>query len=281
MSDGDAGAPAGNADLGREVREIWDAKAAYWDERMGEGNLFHRVLIGPATERLLAVRTGETVLDIACGNGQVARRLAALGARLVACDISATFLDLARARTTEHADRIEYRWLDATDRDQLLALGPGRFDAAVCTMALMDMTEIDPLFDALPVLLKPGGRFVFSVPHPCFNTTGTVMVAEQADRGGELVTECGLKLTHYLDAPPQKGTGMPGEPLPHYYFDRPLHRLLGAGFRAGLVLDGLEERAFGPDETSPSPLNWINLKQFPPILAGRFRLPGAGDNARG
>src|SRR4030095_7271820 len=87
----------------------WDAKAAFWDERMGEGNAFQRVLIGPASERLLAVRPDELVLDVACGNGVFARRLAHLGARVVATDFSARFLDLARARTTEHADRIEYR----------------------------------------------------------------------------------------------------------------------------------------------------------------------------
>ena len=44
--------------------------------------------------------------------------------------------------------------MDATDAAQLLALGAGRFDAAVCNMALMDMTTIDPLLRALPRLLK-------------------------------------------------------------------------------------------------------------------------------
>ena len=39
-----------------EVRDIWDAKAAFWDEHMGEGNAFQLELIGPAVERLLAVR---------------------------------------------------------------------------------------------------------------------------------------------------------------------------------------------------------------------------------
>ena len=33
-----------------EVRDIWDAKAAFWDERMGDGNQFQLELIGPAIE---------------------------------------------------------------------------------------------------------------------------------------------------------------------------------------------------------------------------------------
>src|SRR5919112_274011 len=80
--------------LARQVHEAWEKKAAFWDERMGEGNAFQRVLIGPATERLLEVLPGETVLDVACGNGVFSRRLAELGARVVAVDFSEKFVEL-------------------------------------------------------------------------------------------------------------------------------------------------------------------------------------------
>src|SRR5918995_5866939 len=139
---------------------------------MGEGNAFQRVLIGPATERLLQVVPGETVLDVACGNGVFSRKLAELGARVVAVDFSEKFVELARARTqgAGYADAVEYLVADATDEEQMLSLGEGRFDAAVCNMALMDMLAIDPLMSALRRLLKPKGRFVFSVQHPAFNS---------------------------------------------------------------------------------------------------------------
>ena len=91
-----------SADLGalnREVREIWDRNADYWDERMGEGNAFQRVLIGPAQERLLELQPDEVVLDNACGNGQFARRMAELGAQVVASDISERLIEHARTRT--------------------------------------------------------------------------------------------------------------------------------------------------------------------------------------
>src|SRR5689334_7696255 len=126
--------------LTEETREIWDQKAEHWDAKMGEGNAFQRVLVGPAAERLLSIQPGETVADIGCGNGVFARRLAALCAFVVASDFSPRFIERARARTTEHAERIDYRVVDATDAAQLLALGERRFDAAVCNMALMDMT---------------------------------------------------------------------------------------------------------------------------------------------
>ena len=56
-------------DLNRATREIWDSKAQFWDERMGEGNQFQRVLVGPASGRLLQVQPDQVILEIACGNG--------------------------------------------------------------------------------------------------------------------------------------------------------------------------------------------------------------------
>jgi ubiquinone/menaquinone biosynthesis C-methylase UbiE len=150
--------------LNRQVQAIWDRKAAYWDEQMGDGNLFQRVLLSPAIERLLQVRPDQHILEVACGNGALTRRLASLGARVVAMDFSAGFLDLARSRSTGCAERIEYVLVDATDEEALLALGAGGFDSAVANMALMDMARIDPLLRALPRLLKPGRGAASSSP---------------------------------------------------------------------------------------------------------------------
>jgi 2-polyprenyl-3-methyl-5-hydroxy-6-metoxy-1,4-benzoquinol methylase len=254
-----------------EVRDIWDAKAAFWDERMGEGNAFQLQLIGPAVERLLAVRPEEQILDIGCGNGVTSRRLAHLGARVVAIDSSSQFLELARSRSQDLSRRIEYRLVDATDEAQLLALGAGRFDALVCNMVLMDIPVIDPLARAAVRLLRPGGRFVFAVQHPAFNSNAVRLCAESETRGdGIEVTRHAVKLSDYLVVPAGKGPGMPGEPEPHWYFHRPLHELFGAFFRAGFVMDALEEPALTTQDVNPHELSWSNLPGIPPVLVARF-----------
>lgn len=51
-----------------------------------DGNRFYREIIRPKTEELLSVAEGHTILDIGCGNGMFSRRLADLGARVVAVD---------------------------------------------------------------------------------------------------------------------------------------------------------------------------------------------------
>jgi 2-polyprenyl-3-methyl-5-hydroxy-6-metoxy-1,4-benzoquinol methylase len=269
----------GWSELSGQAHDLWNEIAPFWDDKMGEGNVFQRVLIGPATERLLEVQPGQTVLDIACGNGVSTRRLAALGASVVAFDFSETFIERARARTHLHSERIEYRVLDATEPDQLRALGTGRFDAALCNMAFMDMAAIEPLLGALPALLAPGGHFVFSVVHPCFNSVGSSKVAEEEDRAGELVNRLGVKVTGYITPVAQRGLGIPGQPTPHLYFHRPLSVLLNACFDAGFVLDRLEEPVFTSEGQPDRPFSWSNYREIPPVLVARLRRPET-DNAR-
>ena len=265
------------AALNAETRDLWDQKAAFWDDRMGDGgNDFQRLLVAPASERRLSLQPGETVLEIACGNGVFSRRMAQLGVKVIATDFSAQFLERARARSSEHAGSIAYHLLDATREEQIVALGKQRFDAAVCNMALMDMAEIDPLMRGIRQVVRPGGRFVFSLTHPCFNHNGMAFCAEAATINGEMVTTSSIKVTQYLHSAPQKGVGIIGEPISHYYFDRPLHILFNACFRAGLVLDGLEEPAFNHPQDGSQPsrlLSWTNYHEIPPVLVARLRVP--------
>jgi 2-polyprenyl-3-methyl-5-hydroxy-6-metoxy-1,4-benzoquinol methylase len=258
-----------------ETREAWNVNAPFWDQRMGEGNDFVEVLIWPATERLLDLQPGERVLDIACGNGLSSRRLAAMGAQVVAFDFAEQMIAHARRRTTDHAKRITYHTLDATDEAALLALGERGFDAAICNMALFDMAEIDPLMRALSRLLQPGGRFVYSVIHPCFNSPHMAHVAEMEDREGDIVTTYSVKIFNYMSSTVAKGAAIPGQPKAQFYFHRPLEALLGAGLQTGFVLDGIEERAFPPDHPQGrDPLSWGgNFSEIPPVLVVRMRLP--------
>ena len=262
---------ARSARLVAETRRIWDAKAAFWDEQMGDGNAFTRVLVGPSVERLLAPRPGELVLDVGCGNGAVSRRLARLGARVVATDYCQRFLELAQGRSLEFGDQIDYRLVDATNEPQLLALGEGRFDAVVSTMAMMDMPEIASLLRAARRLLVPGGRFVFAVQHPAFNSTASNLCAEtETVADGRELTRYSVRVLGYLEVPPARASGMIGEPEPHWSFHRPLHELFAAGFAADFVLDGLEEPAFPPGEEPERAFSWRNFAGIPPVLTARL-----------
>jgi SAM-dependent methyltransferase len=264
------GAPS---DRNAEGRSLWDQKAAFWDELHGDdGNRFHRLLVGPAVERLLALQPGERVLDVACGSGVMARRLAVLGGWVTAVDFSAALIERARGRGQPAGEPITYGVADATDEAALVALGAGAFDAIVCTMALMDMPDIAPFYRAAHRLLRAGGRVVVATAHPAFNSNNPIFYAEMADRDGALTTTRGVKIDAYLALPPTKATGAAGKPVPHLYYHRPLQALLGEAFAAGLVLDGLGEPAFPAEGADAArPLSWSSLAHIPPVLAMRLR----------
>ena len=262
-------------DFASKTAGVWDGLARWWDEAIGEGNATQDLLVEPTQERLLELKPGERVLDIACGAGRFTRRMAEQNAQVVAFDQSASFIECARARTgSDLAARIDYKVLNADDTAALVRLGEGQFEAAVCSMALMDMAQITPLLSTLPRLLTPDGRFVFSVTHPAFNSGDAHIVAEQLRRGRAFDTRLSIQTTDYTTARMQPDIGVPGQPIEHYYFHRPLGMLLNACFDHGFVLDRLEEPALPPADDPPGrrTLSWANVNFLPQILIARLRL---------
>jgi len=103
--------------LNEEVRAIWDQNADFWDQRMGEGNVFHKLLIEPTQIEFLEITGGELILDAACGNGS------SPGAR--AADAAGGLLDAeARAYRLREVVRtqIEIRDAEGARRTAAMAL---------------------------------------------------------------------------------------------------------------------------------------------------------------
>jgi SAM-dependent methyltransferase len=253
--------------LNDEVKNIWDTNAGFWDRRMGEGNDFHKTLIEPTELQLLDVKPGQHILDIACGNGQFARKMASLGAKVTAVDFSAEFIKIARSKSS--AD-IDYRVVDVTHEDDLDTLSGLTFDSIVCTMAIMDIADIEPMFNRLPGMLKNGGRFVFSITHPCFNSGESMLVHERDDLGGEINNRYYVKTGNYLVEQSNLGIGMNGQPKPQYYFHRPVSSILRYCFNAGFILDAYEEPSFTDIENSSAIFDNV-FHKIPAALVCRLR----------
>jgi 2-polyprenyl-3-methyl-5-hydroxy-6-metoxy-1,4-benzoquinol methylase len=270
------------------AKDAWDANAEVWDSRMGdEGNDFFNVLCWPVLASFLDASTsgqtgtapplsaeplkGKQILDIACGNGLTSRRLAALGAKVTAFDFSANLIEKAKSRPNPE-NRISYHVVDATDKEQLFALGERKFESALSNMALFDMENIEVLFQTLPRLLKPNGVFVFSITHPCFNNSSANHLVEEWD-DGTIQTRYALKISRYMTNYQAEGLALRGQPKPQLYFNRPLQYYMNIGFQNGFVVDAFEERAFPPEHPQASPLGWGGkFSEIPPVLVVRMRL---------
>jgi 2-polyprenyl-3-methyl-5-hydroxy-6-metoxy-1,4-benzoquinol methylase len=254
--------------LNDKVLAIWNANAEFWDSRMGEGNAFHKTLIEPTQLKLLNIKAGDKILDIACGNGQFARKMAELGAEVTATDFSDKFIEIAKAKSPSN---IQFQVIDAANEADLKKLDGNVFDSIVCTMAMMDMENIEVLIKHLPKLLKKDGIVVFSVMHPCFNSGEITLVHEMDDMGGELKSKYSVKISNYLVERSILGVGMAGQPKPQYYFHRSLSTIVKHFFANGFVLDALEEPSFSNIENSARIFDNV-YKYIPPALVCRLRM---------
>jgi 2-polyprenyl-3-methyl-5-hydroxy-6-metoxy-1,4-benzoquinol methylase len=167
--------------------------------------------------------------------------MASLGAHVTAIDFADAFINIAKGKSDPS---ISFKVVDACNESELGRLATHDWDAVVCTMALMDMETVFPLARWLPEILKPGGPFVFSVLHPCFNSGEMVLCHERFDTGDDVRDVYSVKVSNYLVEKPSLGIGMVGQPRSQYYFHRPTSELLRPFLQAGLLLEAIEEPSF-------------------------------------
>ncbi|MBB6461938.1 class I SAM-dependent methyltransferase [Flammeovirga kamogawensis] len=240
-----------NQEINQKNKEIWNANAENWDSYMGEmGNRWHNDLIAPQSVELLKLKAGDKLLDIGCGNGIFARRMAKLDIHVTAFDFAETNINKAK---NYDCTNIDYKVIDATKELELLSLGEGNYQAAVAHMTLMDMPTLDTLFASLSKLLINNGVFVFSIQHPVFNSNS---VSE--DENNNLI------LSEYIQKENYMGMAIPGQEHEQYYFHRPLSTYFEVAFKNGFVIDGYMEPTFSKEQDA-------FYSKFPPVLLVRLR----------
>jgi SAM-dependent methyltransferase len=126
-------------------------------------SIFH--LAADAVLGVLGRLEGTAVCDIACGEGHLARTLAAKGATVTGVDLSLNLIEHARHQSTSAPVTFVH-----DDAQTLNRLDDDAFDAAVCNLALMDIPDFRAVFRSAWRILRPDARFVFSLLHPCFET---------------------------------------------------------------------------------------------------------------
>jgi len=139
----------------------YDEIAEWYDEQVPAGGFFAYVL--PPLLELVGEIKGQHICDLVCGQGQVARPLAARGAWVVGIDLSEQLLEIARQQAATEGQPIVYRRDDA----QVGAtLADESFDGVVCNLALMDIPDLQAAVRTVFRILRPGGWFAFSITHP-------------------------------------------------------------------------------------------------------------------
>ncbi|HEX3135535.1 MAG TPA: methyltransferase domain-containing protein [Planctomycetota bacterium] len=213
----------------------WEPQAGWYDQLHGErGDDFHSQLLLPAVARQLQARPGQRILDVCCGQGVLGRFLGEAGMEVVGVDASPSLVAAATARA---GYRERYVVGDARTLDAVL---PGqRFDHAALVMAVQDLDPIEPVFAGLRSLVKPGGRIVIVMTHPCFRIPKRTSWGFDEEVGVQY-----RRLKAYMSPialPIRTHPGQVNDSSSTTSFHRPLHHYLTALGTAGLAVVGCEE----------------------------------------
>jgi SAM-dependent methyltransferase len=134
--------------------------AKYVELRRTESGL-NKALEEPAMHGLIPALTGIKILDIGCGFGKYCRYYADRGAaKVVGIDISSNMISLAREMNA--APEIEYHNIAFED----VAFEPLSFDFVSSSLTIHYIDDYENAISKIATLLKPKGKFIFSVEHP-------------------------------------------------------------------------------------------------------------------
>jgi SAM-dependent methyltransferase len=230
--------PPGGADP-LDASAVWERHAAWWQaEFTGGADIEYEEQILPLAGRHLA--GAARVLDVGCGEGQLARLLVRGGARRVV-GVDASVAQIAEAARL--GGGVAYVRASAS----ALPLPPGDFDAVVTCLVLEHIADLDGALDEIARVLRPGGRFVMFVNHPLFQVPGSGWIDDHVLDPPEQYWRIGPYLPEVMTVEEVD----PGVRLP--FFHRPLSRYVNALADRGLYLTRMVEPAPPPGFLAAAP----------------------------
>jgi RluA family pseudouridine synthase len=224
---------------GADFDTSWDRVAQWYDDLLSEKkNDHYEDVIMPGTLRLLRPAEGMRVLDVACGQGVLARRLGTIGVHVTGVDAAPQLIAAARSRSGEGMRALpEFKVGDARE---LAPMGLRGYDAAACVMALGNIEPVSPVFEGVAGALRDGGAMVFVIAHPAFRAPGQTAWGWDDEEKKQY-----RRVEGYLSAGQHAIQMHPGKDasVVTWTFHRPLQAYFKALADAGFVVESMEEWA--------------------------------------
>lgn len=143
---------------------LWDEHAQWWIDGFTNGvdPEYEEQIIPMAVEELAGF---DRILDVGCGDGQIARALAHQGSTVLGIDPTQLHVDIAN----ERGGGPTYVLGGATN----LPAEDGSVDAVVACLVFEHIDEMDAAVAEVARVLRPGGQFSFFLNHPLLQTPGS------------------------------------------------------------------------------------------------------------
>ena len=234
----------------------WDTHAGWWQTHFTDGAdpEYEEQILPLADAHLTGARR---ILDLGCGEGQLARRVAARDPSpwVVGVDITAGQIEAAARR----AGRVVY----ARARAEAVPFASASFDAVVICLTLEHLDPFEPAVEEVARLLQPGGRFVLFLNHPLLQAPGSGWIDDH------ILEEQYWRVGPYLPDDVATEEVAPGIRLP--FMHRPLHRYVNTMAACGLLIDHIDEPRPPPGFLRQAP-EYAEAASIPRLLVLRSRL---------
>lgn len=163
-------------------------------------------------------------MDAGCGQGYLARLLAKHGAHVTGIEPADAFYTYALRREQTEQLGIHYVQADLSTWTPT----PNTFDAVIANMVFMDIPNYIPALTNCVAALKPSGKLIFTILHPCFEEAGSAW----QDKGYVEVRD------YFRERAIKQDYG--------YFIHRPISTYLNSVVRAGCVVQQVIEPQLEP-----------------------------------
>ncbi|MBB6243971.1 methyltransferase domain-containing protein [Rhodanobacter sp. MP1X3] len=143
-----------------EIINAWHANATPWTTAVRSGDIESRRLItDDAILDAVLSQSPQSVLDLGCGEGWLARALSFRGIRVIGIDVVPELIEQAQS-----AGGGDFRVASYED------VAAGKLgvvtDAVVCNFSLIGKESVDGIIASAKSMLRPGGAFIVQTLHP-------------------------------------------------------------------------------------------------------------------
>lgn len=215
----------------RTTSASWGSVATWYDQHLSAQNTYHEKVILPNLLRLVDAQKNERILDLACGQGFIARALAEKGASLTGIDISPELIAIAKKADA----RVTYVVGSAED---LSGFPPEHFDKTIIVLAIQNIAHAQKVFAEVARTIKHNGTFHIVMNHPAFRIPKRSSWAYDEKKQLQY-----RRIDQYLSESEEKIEMHPGmkDSPQTLSFHRPLQYYVKALVKAGFVIDRFEE----------------------------------------
>lgn len=214
----------------------WGRVAQWYDGTVEKAGSYQQDLILPNLLRLMEIKKGERILDLACGQGFFARAFDEAGGNVTAADISGELIEIARTKSRKE---IAYHIAPA---HSLPFLKDGKTDKVVIVLALQNIENLNETLFECSRVLRPNGKLYLVLNHLAFR------IPKESSWGFDEKAKVQYRrIDRYLSSIKTKIEMHPGKKRSEHTlsFHRPLQTYVKALFKQNLCVRRLEEWSSG------------------------------------